>query len=104
MSQSVEIPRCQHIEVNGLQCGSPALRTKKSCYFHNEWRQSHRLRYPRKGTPVTLFDLPPLEEAKSDFTAHMMSTGSFMLPPEAFEETEQQRAEDQRLRNLEKTS
>jgi hypothetical protein len=45
------------------------------------------------------------EELKmSDFAAYMMSTGSFMLPPEAFKETEQQRAEEQRLRNLEKTS
>ena len=40
----------------------------------------------------------------SDFSAYMMSTGSFMLPPDHFKETEQQRIEEERLRNLEKTS
>ncbi|MFY9905556.1 MAG: hypothetical protein WBD45_12105 [Terriglobales bacterium] len=26
--------RCQHIKVNGIQCGSPALRAKRCCFFH----------------------------------------------------------------------
>jgi hypothetical protein len=26
--------RCQHIKVNGTQCGSPALRRNRFCYFH----------------------------------------------------------------------
>jgi hypothetical protein len=26
--------RCQHIKVNGTQCGCPALRRHKLCYFH----------------------------------------------------------------------
>ena len=26
--------RCQHIKVNGTQCGCPALRRNKLCYFH----------------------------------------------------------------------
>jgi hypothetical protein len=26
--------RCQHIKVNGTQCGSPALRRHKFCFFH----------------------------------------------------------------------
>ncbi len=44
--------RCQHIKVNGTQCGSPALRDATHCYYHiryhwpelealqdhNEWR------------------------------------------------------------------
>jgi len=48
------ILRCQHIRVNGTQCGSPSLRETKYCYYHiryhwpelealgniNEWRQS----------------------------------------------------------------
>jgi hypothetical protein len=47
------ILRCQHIRVNGTQCGSPSLRETKYCYYHiryhwpelealgniNEWRQ-----------------------------------------------------------------
>jgi hypothetical protein len=28
------ISRCQHIKVNGTQCGSPALRDAKHCYYH----------------------------------------------------------------------
>jgi hypothetical protein len=34
----VEIRRCQHIKVNGAQCGSPALKGKKLCFFHNRSR------------------------------------------------------------------
>jgi len=56
------VKRCQHLKVNGTQCGSPALRESKHCYYHvryhwpelealpdkNEWRQ-----------------LPTLEDANS---------------------------------------
>jgi len=31
------VARCQHIKVNGTQCGSPALRAEKYCYFHMRW-------------------------------------------------------------------
>ena len=57
------VKRCQHIKVNGTQCGSPALRDAKLCYYHvryhwpelealpdnNEWRKT----------------LPTLEDANS---------------------------------------
>jgi hypothetical protein len=57
------ILRCQHLKVNGTQCGSPSLRETKYCYHHiryhwpeldalennNEWSQS----------------LPTLEDANS---------------------------------------
>jgi hypothetical protein len=33
---------CQHIKVNGLQCGSPAMRRNKFCYFHKRHHQEHR--------------------------------------------------------------
>jgi hypothetical protein len=59
----VTILRCQHIKVNGTQCGSPELRNSKFCYYHiryhwpelealgniNEWRMP----------------LPTLEDANS---------------------------------------
>ena len=59
----ITIKRCQHIKVNGMQCGSPALRDTKHCYYHvryhwaeldalpdnNEWRKP----------------LPTLEDANS---------------------------------------
>ena len=28
------ISRCQHLKVNGTQCGSPSLREAKHCYYH----------------------------------------------------------------------
>src|ERR1039457_6285485 len=30
--------RCQHIKVSGIQCGSPALRSKKFCFYHQQNR------------------------------------------------------------------
>src|ERR1700675_1080855 len=57
------VKRCEHSKVNGTQCGSPALRDSKLCYYHvrchwpeldalpdnNEWRKT----------------LPTLEDANS---------------------------------------
>ncbi len=60
------IARCQHIKVNGIQCGSPALKRRKFCYFHDRWQQrriqiganqARRARYS--------LDLPILEDANS---------------------------------------
>lgn len=31
------VARCQHIKINGTQCGSPALRKEIYCYFHMRW-------------------------------------------------------------------
>ena len=28
------VARCEHVKVNGTQCGSPALRDQPYCYFH----------------------------------------------------------------------
>jgi hypothetical protein len=30
----ITVKRCQHIKINGTQCGSPALRHGKHCYYH----------------------------------------------------------------------
>jgi len=65
MSLSPEsIRRCQHIKVNGTQCGSPAMRDRSYCYFHMRWH--------RKGRQVNAFlqkqeilVLPTLEDANS---------------------------------------
>src|SRR5260370_3463029 len=39
-SYAASTSRCQHIKVNGTQCGSPALREEKYCYFHMRWHAS----------------------------------------------------------------
>lgn len=58
------IRRCQHIKVNGIQCGSPALRDEKCCYFHVQWRRQSRdinMNFHVRGT----ITLPTLEDANS---------------------------------------
>jgi hypothetical protein len=35
-SYPIEIRRCRHIRTNGAQCGSPALKEKQFCYYHQE--------------------------------------------------------------------
>ncbi len=36
--QSFTAARCRHIKVNGTQCGSPALRSKIFCFYHQNDR------------------------------------------------------------------
>jgi hypothetical protein len=66
--------RCQHIKVNGTQCGCPALRRNKLCYFHKRHHEERivfnldrlkddRLKDDRR-RPATL-ELPVLEDANS---------------------------------------
>jgi len=35
---SFNAPRCQHIKTSGTQCGSPALRDQRFCYYHRQSR------------------------------------------------------------------
>jgi len=60
----VSIRRCQHIKVNGTQCGSPALRNEKHCHFHNLWfqKQLDVNKYVPERLAITL---PTLEDANS---------------------------------------
>ncbi len=57
------IRRCQHIKVNGIQCGSPALRNEMRCFFHHQCRRMGDIN-PRLGDPGA-FELPTLEDANS---------------------------------------
>ena len=59
------ITRCQHLKVNGTQCGSPALRKQRFCYFHKDWRQKRlqiNVNIRREQRAVTLL---VLEDANS---------------------------------------
>src|SRR5581483_11361629 len=58
------IPRCQHIKVNGIQCGSPALRDQKYCYFHNQWREARINLFSRQHLRGSI-TFPVLEDANS---------------------------------------
>jgi hypothetical protein len=35
---SSEAPPCRHIKVSGTQCGSPAVRSKSFCFYHQQHR------------------------------------------------------------------
>lgn len=37
-SYPIEIRRCRHIKTNGTQCGSPALKGRELCYYHEQNR------------------------------------------------------------------
>jgi hypothetical protein len=60
--------RCQHIKTNGTQCGSPALRRNRFCYFHKRHHEERialsadRARQARRRTTL---QLPVLEDANS---------------------------------------
>jgi hypothetical protein len=56
------IRRCQHIKVNGTQCGSPARRKERYCHFHRE-NQPERVKVGGKGGVSIL--MPVLEDAQS---------------------------------------
>ena len=65
------IPRCEHIKTNGTQCGSPALRHKKLCFFHERW-QAQRLAIadsvasiPAGISIAPALNMPVLEDANS---------------------------------------
>jgi hypothetical protein len=65
--ESTKVARCQHVRVNGTQCGSPALRERKYCFFHQEWRP-RRVRMQREQTASrarAAVALPVLEDANS---------------------------------------
>jgi hypothetical protein len=56
------IPQCQHIKINGVQCGSPAMRGKELCYFHDRMRQQ----FPAgKREGKFEWSFPVLEDANS---------------------------------------
>lgn len=58
-----DVPRCQHVKTNGTQCGSPALRHRRYCYFHDQVR-GKQARIAARNSLVR-FDLPLLEDANA---------------------------------------
>jgi len=60
------IARCQHLKVNGVQCGSPALKSRKLCHFHQRWQQGRiQLNANQARRSRYSLDLPILEDANS---------------------------------------
>jgi hypothetical protein len=59
-----DVPRCQHVKVNGVQCGSPALRRRRRCYFH-EGVRLERKEFIADQFAQRSFNLPVLEDANA---------------------------------------
>ena len=58
--------RCQHLKINGTQCGSPALRRNRFCFFHKRFQDEQiKLTADRARRGVATFVLPVLEDANS---------------------------------------
>ena len=62
-SYPVTIRRCHHLKVNGTQCGSPALRREKHCYFHMRWHSGAKFHAHLRAHEIA--GLPILEDANS---------------------------------------
>ena len=59
-----DVPRCQHVKVNGTQCGSPALRRRRLCFFHVRC-QEQQARIVESQFGQARFVVPFLEDANS---------------------------------------
>ena len=64
MLYDVHIPRCAHIKTNGTQCGYPALRERRYCFFHKKWQGQHIALNAPASSPLG-FTMPVLEDADS---------------------------------------
>ncbi len=58
-------PRCRHIKVSGTQCGSPALRKKNFCFYHQQNRPLKIECYSESEWATGEIDLPAFEDAHS---------------------------------------
>jgi hypothetical protein len=56
------VPRCQHVKANGTQCGSPALRRRRLCFFHKRVQEMH-VRVITDQSTQGRFCMPVLEDA-----------------------------------------
>jgi len=62
---SFAAPRCRHIKVNGTRCGSPALRNKNFCFYHQQDRPLTVECYSEGPHATGEIALPAFEDAHS---------------------------------------
>ncbi|MFZ0797907.1 MAG: DUF5763 domain-containing protein [Terriglobales bacterium] len=59
------VPQCQHTKKDGSPCGSPALRNRQFCYYHDRQRPVLQDVNGSAKFPPAPFFLPLLEDANS---------------------------------------
>jgi hypothetical protein len=62
---SIAAARCRHIKVSGTQCGSPALRNKNFCFYHQQDRPMTVECYSEGEYATGEIALPVFEDAHS---------------------------------------
>jgi hypothetical protein len=74
---------CRHIRVNGERCGSPALRFKPFCYYHDLASQRHRNMLPSTSMPTVIqqFDGRQLTPVEIEYYSPIEGPLSLDLPP-----------------------
>jgi hypothetical protein len=60
-----DVPRCRHIKINGVQCGSPALRRRRYCFFHNRMLDAKKRFAEKHLQPRPFFSMCLLEDANA---------------------------------------
>ncbi|HEX8817622.1 MAG TPA: hypothetical protein VF753_19175 [Terriglobales bacterium] len=73
-----DVLRCQHIKVNGTQCGSPALKNQPYCFFHQANRPQNLCLERSAAPPPPNLTLPVLEDANSVQVAVMQVIRLFL--------------------------
>lgn len=63
--QTKPAARCQHITTSGVQCGSPALRNLRFCYYHQQGHSQAMEYYSEAPFTAIETDLPLFEDAHS---------------------------------------
>jgi hypothetical protein len=54
----IEIRRCQHVKVNGTQCGSPALKGENVCHFHQQCTRMEEVEFYGDELPYGMGQMP----------------------------------------------
>src|SRR5947208_16211972 len=68
---SLNIPRCRHLKVNGTQCGSPALKDHRFCFFHQQWHERKLIiNSARSRKARATITLPVLEDGRLAHPRH----------------------------------
>ena len=79
MSCDVHVQLCSHIKTNGIPCGSPALRERRFCHFHDKWKSTRMALTSALGGERASFTLPILEDAESIQVALMQIMQLLMI-------------------------